>query len=272
MKHTILILLIAICFSAQAQRKITKKTDPIVEEGKYLYQLEKASWHGTDLMLERVSDRNTIGGYFSYVESDSPTCVFFSQGEQPQIIATIRFDQTLNPESAKILLQERAFSSTEQDLFDIRSKALAKVSSDTMFKRYQNTNLNIIPVIRNGEKKVFVITGPQVAGVIVLGNDYLIRFDKRNDIIETNAIHQNIIPVEYDDSDGDISFHSHAHNTGDFITSTDICTLMLYGPFTKWKTHYVMSENYVCVWDFVNNDLSVITREAWDNIYDRIEE
>jgi hypothetical protein len=37
--------------------------------------------------------------------------------------------------------------------------------------------------------------------------------------------------------------HSHLPETGDFITPTDICTLMPYEKFANWKTHNVVSKN-----------------------------
>jgi hypothetical protein len=39
--------------------------------------------------------------------------------------------------------------------------------------------------------------------------------------------------------------HNHLHETGDLITSTDICTLMLYGKIYNMKQHFVISEKYV---------------------------
>jgi len=62
--------------------------------------------------------------------------------------------------------------------------------------------------------------------------------------------------------------HSHLPETGDFITATDICTLMLYEKFTTWKTHYVISKNYVSIWDCKKDDLVILTMQAWKRIID----
>ncbi|MFN8251902.1 MAG: hypothetical protein U0V75_08455 [Ferruginibacter sp.] len=61
--------------------------------------------------------------------------------------------------------------------------------------------------------------------------------------------------------------HTHLGETGDFITATDICTLMLYARFANWQQHMVISENYVSIWDCKQNSLFAITRKAWDRIY-----
>jgi hypothetical protein len=62
------------------------------------------------------------------------------------------------------------------------------------------------------------------------------------------------------------SIHTHLPESGDFITATDICTLMLYENFTTWNQHIVMSKNYVSIWDCKRNSLVVITKEAWEKM------
>ena len=43
------------------------------------------------------------------------------------------------------------------------------------------------------------------------------------------------------------TIHNHQEETGDFITATDICTLMLYEKFAKWKNHIVVSKKYMSI-------------------------
>jgi hypothetical protein len=137
------------------------------------------------------------------------------------------------------------------------------VNTDTIFKTYKNTSLNIIPVIDEAENKVYVLTGPKNNGVVIFGNDYLITFDKKNKLTATRSLHKNIIPIYYDKNRPDSSreestIHSHLPETGDYITATDICTLMLYGKFTTWKQHNVVSKNYLNTWKIETNELFVI--------------
>jgi hypothetical protein len=62
-------------------------------------------------------------------------------------------------------------------------------------------------------------------------------FDKDNNLISKKQLHKNIIPIEYGKEEEGITIestiHSHLPETGDFITATDICTLMLYGKIAK---------------------------------------
>ena len=85
----------------------------------------------------------------------------------------------------------------EKDIFEIRQTALAIVQKDTLFKTYKNTNLNFIPLISNGDKKVYILTGPEQNGVVILGNDYLLNFDDNNKLIGKKRLHKNIITMNY---------------------------------------------------------------------------
>jgi hypothetical protein len=258
---------IIICQITFGQSKTDKITSKIIEEGKMLYKSEMASWYGTDIFIEKYKEKEKIGGYLSYSENEISRCVFYSKDENPKVIGTMDFDLTFKVDNAKTDLNEREFTRTEFDLYKIKNTALKIINSDTIFKRYNNTDLNLIPIINGNEKKVYVLTGPKNAGVIIFGNDYLLNFDKNNKLLNRKQLHRNIIQIEYGGKDEiESSIHSHTEETGDFITSTDICTLMLYAKFSKMKQHYVISKNYVSIWDCQKEILAVITRKAWEKI------
>jgi hypothetical protein len=60
--------------------------------------------------------------------------------------------------------------------------------------------------------------------------------------------------------------HTHSPETGDFITATDICTLMLYSKYAEWEKHYVVSKKYMSFWDCQNNSLFVLPKKAFDKM------
>jgi hypothetical protein len=264
------IILLIVCTSSYEQDNIEKISDSLVAEGQRLYKSEMASWYGTDIFLDKYKDRANLGGYFSYTENDSAKCIFFSKSETPKVIGTISFDMTYNVNTANADLTQRDFTKNENDYYIIRTIAFKIINSDTLFKIYKNTSLNLIPIISNGEKKVYVLTGPKENGVVIFGNDYLLTFNNNNELINKKCLHKNIISINYgDNKDGKIvigTVHSHLPETGDFITVTDICTLMLYAKFAKWQQHYVISENYVSIWDCNKNILAILTKQAWNNI------
>ena len=271
MNKALIIILTFLSLSVLGQYNPTEQAQPIVAEGKLLYKSEMASWYGTDLFLEIYKDRENIGGYFSYTDDEVSKCIFFSKADQPKVIGTIFFDNTFEIKSAKTDLTERDFTTNENDLYTIREIALSEIKSDTLFKTYKNTNLNLIPLINGNERKVYVLTGPQQSGVVIIGNDYLLTFDKDNKLTLKKQLHKNIIPIYYGGKEEEGkqiegAMHTHLPETGDFITATDICTLMLYGKFAKWKTHNVISKKYLNIWNCQTDQLTVISMDAVEKL------
>ncbi len=269
MKTVLFFLFVLSITNALGQKDFSKLTQPIIDEGKKLYRSEMASWHGTDIFMEKYKQKENIGGYFSYTENEITKCIFFSK--DAKVIGTISFDSTYNPGTATTDLAERDFNPAEKDLYTIRKYAFDIIVSDTLFKTYTNTNLNVIPLISGNEKKVYVLTASQQSGVVLFGNDYLLTFDKNNNLITKKRLHRNLIPVYYTDQEETNkplgTMHSHASETGDFMTATDICTLMLYARYADWKQHTVVSEKYMSIWNCETQQLNVIPMEAMKKIW-----
>lgn len=271
MNKTLTLILAFVTLSVLGQKNPTESPQQIVAEGKLLYKSEMASWYGTDLFLENFKDRDKVGGYFSYSENGIAKCVFFSKASEPKVIGTISFDSTYDTRIAEIDLIERDFSNNELDLYEIRKLALTEIQTDTLFKTYKNTDLNLIPLINGNEKKVYVLTGPQQTGVVIFGNDYLLTFNSDNKLLLKKRLHKNIIPIYYEEkvADGkqvEEAYHSHLPETGDYITATDICTLMLYEKTAKWKRYNVVSKKYLNIWDCEKNELNVISMDVIEKI------
>ncbi len=271
MNKVLTFFLTILSLSLFGQSNPTEEAQPIVAEGKLLYKSEMASWYGTDVFLENTKDKENIGGYFSYSDNELSKCIFFSKTDKPKVIGTITFDSTYNINTADLSMIEREFTKTENDLYEIRKLALSEMNSDTLFKTYKNTNLNLIPLINGKDKKVYVLTGPQNSGVVIFGNDYVLTFDYNNKLLIKKQLHKNIIPVYYggkEEKDKPTigAVHSHLPETGQFMTATDICTLMLYEKFAKWEQHMVVSEKYMNIWNCKTDQLTVIPREVVDKI------
>jgi hypothetical protein len=246
----------------------------VQDEGRMLYKSEMASWNGTDIFLERFPDQKpNIGGYFSYEFSPSvEKCIFFSNTEQVEILADIAFDSTFNPNTAVVDRSRKEFTAIEKDLYSVRRVALKELQTDTMFVLYKNTNFNIIPFRDEKGLKVIVLTGPQNSGVVIFGNDYEIKFNSKYELTSKKKIHQSLIAIEYgkdgkqNGMDVEGTMHTHLPSTGDLITSTDICTLLLYEKYAGWKTHYVVGKVDVSMWDCKTNTLGVVSRKVLDKI------
>lgn len=260
--------LLTVTFATVSFGQISKEEREVVKEGTLLYRTEMASWHGTDIFLEGLSDkRQDVGGYFSYLLGDKSICVFFSKSRKPRVIATIAFDSTYNTETAIVDGNLRDFTDFETNLWLLRQAALARYETDTLFKSYRDMNPNFIPLSDEKGKRVYVLTGTSKHGIVVFGNDYSLTFSKNNRVKDVRRLHKNIIVIPYGTENGDSiagAMHNHSPETGNLITATDICTLMLYSGFAKWKQHVVISEKSVSIWDCEKNRLVVVDRKAFD--------
>lgn len=267
MKRIITFILLFVSINAFSQTDLEKIAKEITDEGKELYKLELAAWYGSDIFKESFKEPERIGGYFSFMEGNKPKCLFFSKGKNPKVLGIVSFGDISVVETATINFKERDFNKYEKDLYTIRAKALAEVQQDTLFKAYNNTSLNLIPTIWNGKKKVYALTAPKVTDVVLFGNDYLMVFDNNNNLLDKKKLHRNLIPVKYDDEEEAIaSVHSHAEDTDQFITPTDICTLMLYAKYAGWEQHMVVSQNYVSIWNCENDSLTIMTRDDFEKM------
>src|SRR5262249_50939395 len=156
---------------------------------------------------------------------------FYSRDGSPRVLGSVSFDSAHDAGRARVDLAERDLTPLEQPIYRIRAKALEIIKTDTFFKSYQKTDLNLIPLVGNGERRVIVLTGPQEGGVVLIGNDYELRFDEQDRLISKKRLHHNILALNYGGKNGHESIgamHSHLDETGPYITATDICTLMLY--------------------------------------------
>ncbi|TWV93326.1 hypothetical protein [Chitinophaga pinensis] len=258
-----LILLNTIWGSLCAQ---TEELTEIAIEGANLFSSEMASWYGTDLALQKYPKlQEELGGYFSYTKGDAAICAFYSKEEQPAVICTVSFDADYRLDKAIIAADRRAFTPEEQILYGMRVVAQQAIKTDTLFKHYRNTNLNIIPLVRNNVRKVYVLTGPNVSGVVIFGNDYLLTFDEHNKLTGTKKLHKDIMVLKYSKvEDSATTMHTHLPETGPFITATDICTLRLYEKFAGWKEHVVVSQTDVSIWNCAHDILVGRPRKEWE--------
>ncbi|WP_295792535.1 hypothetical protein [Mucilaginibacter sp.] len=249
---------------------IDRATDSIQTEGKALYRSEWASWYGTDVFLEKCPAKKALsGGYFSYETSDQLVNIFFSNGDSPKVIATISFGKDFNQDNYKLDTAERNLTNIERDYYNIRTVAFKRAISDTSFKHYKNTGLNVVPLIQKDVKKAYILTSPKANGIVIFGNDYLINFNNVNEITRIKSLHKNIIYTQAKADTGSAittAYHTHLKESGDFMSATDICTLMLYEKLTTWKQHYVISKNDISIWDCDKNELVILTMEAWNKI------
>jgi hypothetical protein len=255
---------------------LEKKKTELETEGKKLYRSEMASWYGTNIFMKELKRfRYPQKGYFSYEDSIGVTCVFFSNELNARVIASITFDPTFNVRTARRDTTLRAFTPKEQVLYEIRQKAQDIVNTDSLFEKFDQTSFNLIPIVEGNIRKVYILTAPGKEDIVLFGNDYLLTYDENNNITGKQKLHTNLIAVTFntkpDPQNPEIgSIHNHLPGNSEFITATDICTLMLYERFTHWKLHYVISKNYASIWNSETNQLVLMTYSAWDKMNKKV--
>jgi hypothetical protein len=275
MKTTLLLVLLISIISVSAQQP---EADKILKEGQLLYRLEKASWYGTDFLMNNFPKmRDSVGGYLSYGTNKNHIInIFFDKSTHHKVLITSEFDSLPKHDPLSFNPQTRAATKLELELIAIRQDVVEKMTrnEDNFFTFYDKTSINPIPLITANEKKVFLITGPQGDGLVLIGNDYLFKYDKDNKLVSKEKLHNSLIQLAYksNDSKNPTTATIHSHVVSELITSTDICTLLLYKEFVEWKTHYVVSKHFVSIFDMQKELLVIMTTEAWKKMSEATKE
>ncbi|BAV09718.1 hypothetical protein FLA_5771 [Filimonas lacunae] len=247
---------------------ICKKVDSIVTEAKKLYTSQVAGIYGKEVLRQQyplLEDRT--GGSVTYSENGKILCVFFSNEENPSVVATIGFDNINTPGKPQVDTAYRNFTGYERDLYTLQKKTEEQIATNSMFKKCSNTRWNIVPLTDNKSKRVYVFTGSKVNGTVVFGNDYLLTFDDSNALTVAKPLHQNMIPLNYHqdkDMEPITTVHNHSGNATDCFTATDVCTVMLYEKCANWKKHMVISKSQVSTWDCEKDELVTVSLKEWE--------
>lgn len=251
-------------FGAAAQKDLTQIQKDILSEANALYHRETASWHATDILTTKYRDLlEKLGGYLSYQDGDEYATIFWDRDDQGLIILKISFKDTSDPTSTTIT-QNVLASPEEKNLIGLRiaAKEIVNANADKFFKFYQRSSLNLIPIIEGNVRKVVILCGPSINGVVIFGNDYEMTFDQNNKLLSKKKLHSSLIDLDTKSANttGEkTTYHTHIKKYSPFITPTDICTLMLYAHLTDWKKHIVKSKKYVSTWNMETQTLVIMT-------------
>ncbi len=93
-------------------------------------------------------------------------------------------------------------------------------------------------------------------------------YNKKNEFVKKKKLHNTLIQFLYKSENKDNPTVStiHSHVITKYITSTDICTLLLYKDYVEWKQHIVISEKEVSIFDMEKEILVTMKRKAWEKI------
>lgn len=86
--------------------------------------------------------------------------------------------------------------------------------------------------------------------------------DRKNNFKDKSEIHNSMLQFFYKSENGEneITSSYHSHALSEYISSTDICTLLLYREFVEWKQHLVISEKEVSIFNLEQETLVTMKR------------
>ncbi|MCA8830657.1 hypothetical protein [Hymenobacter pini] len=258
---------------ALAQRAaLDRQQRDILQEGLALYESERASWVATDVLQARHEDLSQLGGYLSYTEGDSVRTIFFRRpGTEPvAVLYTFQFARTSIEPTTVRASGGRPFTAREQHLLTMRQAVYAELYSGkvlgTAYRFPAKTNPNVV-VLDQGEPRAYVITGPKEGRLLPIGNDFRFILSKTGEVRQVERLHNSYLALEMPAGSEQIQAGMHSHlEQHPFITATDICSLLLYKAIFPASQHYVMSKDYVSLFDVPKQQLVILTRKAFDKI------
>ncbi len=267
----IVIALLTTTTGFSQQKKIKRLRKETMSLAMELYKSELASWHSTDILVEKFGSMSNVGGYLSYSENNETIAIYYDQSEDKNVLYEIRYPQILELKDVYELdTVPRKPTALENRLLVTRNMArdLVQKNEDSFFSYYENVGWNFVPLLLNNKVTVYSISGPQESGKVLIGNDYKFEFDKKDRFVSKSKIHNTLLVYPYAREDDPIQEVIHSHIVEDYpiLSATDICTLMLYEPYVEWKQHTVISDSYVSIFMMKERQLVIMTREAWDNI------
>lgn len=263
-----LIVLLANTFLYAQQDEAQK----LLEEGKSLCRLEKASWNASDLfVVDYPQLKDSLNGYLSYqAEGKNVTTIFYSLKGGTKVLARYQFSDISYQLPISVDIHHPQPTEQEKELIILRTKTnhLLETNSDRFFSFYNNTSMNLIPVVTPTEKKVYLLTGPKVTGVVLLGNDYVLTFNKKNELIKKEKLHNTLIsiPSKELNKGKEVISTMHSHVVSPYMTVTDICTLLLYKNYLSWTEHIVIGKKYVSILNLKDETLSILPLETWEKM------
>ena len=290
------------CLTSVFAQKISEKDkNNVMLEGLALYTLILANWTSNDLYYENEFTTSNVKGYLSYRDKDTLKTIFWREidttsaeykaktykkagdtvaSEQSNkvidlrlIVKTVRYNNmSVSKKNASIPdVEERVPTEQEKILIDYRERVYKEIARDTaFFKLYAGTKLRTVPIDAGKEVKVFVYSSLMKEGIVPIGGDYLLVFNKKeNLLVSKEDMHKDCVFIssQYNGKASDASkatMHTHKTGTSPLITPTDIATLLLYKGQLEWDEHHVVSDKYTSIFSLVDRKLDIMLTKDFE--------
>jgi len=265
-KITILLLLSVMLTKAFSQDLLQDKIKPIIKQGKMIYQLEMANWTASKLFAQKYKGKEKAAGYVSYIESDKVKTVFYFKADKLKSLAMFTFDESFDEKNTQVDMISRILTPAEIELTKLRASAMKAIDDASFFVVPADAHLSVIPMVSNGEHKVYVMSESDKPGVVVFGNDYVLNYSNDLSLKSKSALHGNVVMVNYEvgavNTNDKLSSHTLVGKDEEMVSPIDIATLFLYKKDTRWRQHSFISEKYIFFWNYETESLNAIAKKA----------
>ncbi len=236
-------------------------SNKILAEGIELYRNEKASWISTDSVPE--ADRELVNGYFSYSDGKNYFSIYVDKTDKSAVYK-FTFSPVGNLEIELIQTEKNIpLSESEINILSVRKKAVGLSSMwYQQFGYTQIVNPNIIIYRTEPEFIVYAIPGAKQHGLLPIGGDLRMTFKPDGELNRIDPIHNNLIPLNTDTPE-ETAYMAHEHRgkrlAKEYMTSTDVCTLLLYRQFLKEEKHLSVHKKFIS--EFYYNEPRLVIRQ-----------
>ena len=105
----------------------------------------------------------------------------------------------------------------------------------------------------------------------MFGNDYILHYNKKNFFIKREHIHESIVklPFKSNNPGKKLTTTTHSHILSEYITPTDIFTLLSNKQKVEWEKHVVISKKSVSVFDMETETLEIMSLKEWQKMHKR---
>lgn len=240
MKANILLLLfLCLGFSTKAQAEkqslpsdseLAAIHDSICSEAYILYDFEKCAWNSGDSFTENCKSKikKKVDGVMTYALSEKAlTTIYFNTEEWKCYYQYIQNGQ----DSTVVISEPRDIEPNEFSLFNLILRARTQIAQMNVLPTNSALgplNMDVIPMSEN-LIRIYFVQGANRRYVIPFGNDFCFDFDGQGNLITWRKFHSGLIASEWEKGNPPtMLMHSHLEMSP-YITTTDICTFMLYG-------------------------------------------
>jgi hypothetical protein len=227
----------------------------VAYEGITLYQLETLVQASADYIWDNAN-MGALKGYVAFKEDNIFHCIYWNGAyDNLEVIHAFSTEDPEDPTLLRVNNERREMTPEEQKYYDMKMQALTFIKGDSeMFNAPNGLRLNINFIKASDRIKGYIMPYTTQDSLIPLGNDYIINFTKGGELIDYDVIHADFQEIDMTkmkkDADGNIKTVQSLNNSQvPHISQTEICNLLLYSPYQEDHEHYVVSDQYVSIFN-----------------------